>query len=84
MATASSQGARFDSPAYDEQRKLIESPAFRRIWSRIEADHTRAVTGCTREDGEIQLRRAQGAAAALATVLALPEQILAEMRAGKR
>jgi hypothetical protein len=84
MSSNRAKPARFDTLQIDLFKKTIESEAFRRIWLRIGVEQARAVARCAREDTDIEFRRAQGAQAALASVLALPEQILAEMRAGKQ
>ena len=81
---AGGQGTRVDVLEVEAFKKMTESAPFLRIWVRIGAENSRAFMRCAREDNELDLRRAQGAQAALAMVLTMPEQILAEMRAGKK
>ncbi len=61
-------------------REMVQSEPFRLVMERVEAELRRAVDLCARADEERELRRAQGAAAALRMVLGIPERLLAEMK----
>ena len=76
--------ARVDALELEAFQSWKSGKQFARFENRVRAEHNRATLRCMFEADEVQLRRAQGAAAALASVLAMPEQILAEMRAGKK
>ncbi len=71
-----------DSIDADQFRQMIESPAFARFRTRLEAVLERERTSCERDEGT-DLHRAQGAVAAIRTALGLPKVILAELRNGK-
>lgn len=70
---------KLDSMDARRMRDLIESAPFQLIQKRIQSELDRAVATCERSDIAIELQRAQGAAAALRTVLALPKLILKEV-----
>jgi hypothetical protein len=74
---------RGDAIGADLFEKMLALPAFAKLWARIGAERDRAAAACLREDDEMKLRRAQGAASALSAALALPAQMLAEMRQRK-
>ena len=74
---------RFDALDAEQFEKMIGGKAFRRLWERVQAERARAVERCLREADELELRRAQGAVAALTAALGMPGQILSEMRAQK-
>jgi hypothetical protein len=61
-------------------RAMLESPSFWMLTSRMHAELNRASGACERAEGDVELRRAQGAAAAWRVVVALPASMLAEMK----
>jgi hypothetical protein len=75
---------RSDAVAADLFDKMLASAEFGKLWTRVTAERDRAASRCLRETDLVELRRAQGAAAALTAALGLPAQMLGEMRAGKR
>lgn len=58
---------------------MIESESFQLLRRRITAELERARKVCERSESGLDIRRAQGAAAAFQTVLELPERLLLEM-----
>jgi hypothetical protein len=64
----------------EEFQRMLEGEPFRLVMARIAGELKRAQETCARSDEVRDLRRAQGAAAALQSVLALPAAILAEMQ----
>jgi hypothetical protein len=65
-------------------RDMVLSPPFQILRRRIEAELERQRTECERQEDESPLRQAQGAVAALRTVLALPTIILGEIERAKK
>ena len=63
---------------------MVESPAFAALRGRMEAALERERATCERADGELELRRAQGAVSALRTMLGLPKVMLAELKVANR
>lgn len=59
---------------------MMKSEPFRVYQSRIQAELERARGTCETSDVTAEFHRAQGASKALRTVLALPAQILAEIK----
>ncbi len=81
METTITADRRADALDTEQFRAMIEGPHFARFLNRVREMRVREVaTCCTGDD----VRRAQGAAAALATVLDLPAQLLAELQGGSR
>lgn len=78
----SSNAPRLDHMDAEDMTRMLESRCFRAIWVRIEADLRRRVETCTSSDNELEIRRAQGAAAALRMVLDVPGQLLDEIKRG--
>lgn len=68
-----------DAPDRELFERMIRSHLFRLYQDRITAELRRAEEACLCEDAELALRRAQGRATALRSVLSLPERILADM-----
>lgn len=68
-----------DSEAF---RDMIESASFKHLLARVGQILERERTTAERSDDVLAIRRAQGAAGALRSVLALPNQLLAEMKPG--
>jgi len=62
---------------------MLHSHAFAILWKRVLAETERSRTDCTAMTELPEVYRAQGAVAALRSVLAMPETILAEMRTKK-
>jgi hypothetical protein len=62
-------------------KEMIDSAPFQLLWDRVAIERVRAGITCERGEGLVELRRAQGAAKALRTVLGLPEVLLSEMKA---
>jgi hypothetical protein len=60
-------------------REMIDSPPYRLVAARVNAELDRALATCERSDVAVTLHRSQGAVAALRTVLAIPELILKEI-----
>jgi hypothetical protein len=75
---------RFEETKARHFREMTESPAFRVLWLRINAELERMRLGCERNESDLEVRRCQGAVRALRTVLGLPEAILAEMKKSKK
>jgi hypothetical protein len=61
---------------------MLESASFRLFLARVQRQLARELTVTERADELMPIHRAQGAAAALRSVLALPEQIRGEIKAG--
>jgi len=75
---------RFDALEREAFENMVRSGAFQLFGERIRKALQVAGADCERADDELKLRRAQGQAAALRMVLALPEQILTEMKGPKK
>lgn len=75
---------RLDHLDAERFRDMIASPPFAILRNRIEQELARRIETCTTADVTKELRKAQGGAAALRTVLALPAQILKEIESQKR
>jgi len=75
---------RLDHLDAERFREMIASPPFAIFRERIEKERDRQIDGCATADITKELRKHQGAAAALRVVLALPAQILKEIEAQKR
>lgn len=75
---------RADAIDAEQFGQMIESEYFRRFIARVKAERDRAVEACLTTGDDLPLRRAQGAQAALRSVLELPELMLAEMRGKPR
>ncbi len=71
---------RFDALDQERFEDMLQSPPFQIFLGRVRATLEVASGDCERLDDESDLRRAQGRAAALRTVLRLPEQIVEEMK----
>ncbi len=71
---------RWDALEYEEFKQMTESPSFQILTKRIHAEYVRKDGDCLTADESLAIHRAQGACAALAMVLGLPERILAEMK----
>jgi len=78
--TPTDRDARLGARAFEE---MLRSDEFSAFLARVMAEMERARLACERSDGETDLRRAQGAVAALRTVLGLPLTLLAELKRGK-
>lgn len=63
----------------EEYKRMLTGEPFRLVQERIAGELKRAQETCVRSDDVREVRRAQGAVAALQTALALPERILAEL-----
>ena len=74
-----SQASRLDQLDREAFRDMIASAPFQTLWKRVRAEHERAREACVAGDSVPAIRRAQGAAAALRSVLGMPEQLLGEM-----
>jgi hypothetical protein len=61
-------------------REMTRSPLFALFWDRVGAELRRALDACERANDVRELRRAQGAAAALRTIDGLPNKICVELR----
>lgn len=71
-----------DSIEIEQFRELIQSNAFARIQSRIQQEMNRNQDLCVRGDTELEIRRAQGAVAALRSAIMIPMRIYEEMKKG--
>lgn len=72
---------RFDGIDTQRFKEMVDSEAFQRFTFRVSAELKRAEEACVRDVDEVLVRRAQGAVAALRTVIGLPASILREMEA---
>lgn len=84
MITKAIPTGRGEGIAAERFGEMIASPSFAKLRARIEGELARASQACEREDKRRALYRAQGAAAALRTVLGLPKVLHAELRNPKR
>jgi hypothetical protein len=75
---------RLDQLDAERFREMLASPPFQLLMARLHAELERARTTCERDNETRDLHRAQGAAGALRSALALPAMILAEIEAGAR
>jgi hypothetical protein len=68
--------------AIDAERfgEMLRSPLFSIFRARMAAELKRASEACERADGDVEVRRAQGAASAWRVAAGLPEAILDEMK----
>jgi hypothetical protein len=69
-----------DSADLDALQELERSPAYALVVERIEIELERAGQACEREVLDVHVRRAQGAAAALRTVLRIPAILKDEIK----
>lgn len=76
--TAKNRDAFVEANKFEE---MMKSAPFAMVVKRIESELERERKSCEGADGEVEIRRAQGAVAALRVVLKLPANILAELRA---
>jgi hypothetical protein len=83
MKTKLNPAVAHDRSEADRFAAMVESPAFGALRGRMEAALDRERITCERADGEMELRRAQGAVSALRTILGLPKVMLAEMKKGE-
>ena len=65
-------------------KDMLESAPFRHFMARVAQELQRALSVTERAEEVLAIRRAQGAAAAIRTVLGLPEQLLGELKAKAR
>ena len=70
-----------DAPDRELFERMIKSHQFALYQERVAAELRRAEEACVNEDSPLTVRRAQGRAAALRSVLRLPGLILSEMNA---
>jgi hypothetical protein len=63
--------------------EMVRSDEFSAFLTRVMAEMERARLVCERAEEDTDLRRAQGAVAALRTVLGLPLMLLEELKSGK-
>jgi len=75
---------RLDHLDAERFREMIASPAFVQLRDRIEKERARQMVVCVTSDVTKELRKAQGAVAALRVVLELPAQILKEIEAQRK
>ena len=78
---------RLDYLDVESFRAMLESAPFEMFLKRLRREYERARQTCATENDPVALRRAQGAAQAWQVALALPEQLLADLKAaagGKR
>jgi hypothetical protein len=75
---------RLDQLDAERFRDMIESPPFQLLISRVQAELERACETCVTGNDELAIRRAQGAAAQLRTVLRLPAQVLEEIKGNRQ
>ena len=76
--------ARHERSEAERFAAMVASPAFLALRGRMEAALERERLACERADGDVELRRAQGAVSALRTMLGLPKVMLAEMKVANR
>lgn len=76
------RSARLDGVDKERFRAMLASESFGLLRVRIEAELVRARETCQRSDSGLEVRRCQGAVAALEAVMKLPERILGEMSKG--
>lgn len=69
-----------DREAFED---MLRSKVFGLLRERLQQALKQVVTRCEAEESELHLRRAQGEAKALRMALALPDQILQEMKGRK-
>lgn len=75
---------RYDSLDAERFREMITSPPFLAFTRRVVSELDRARNDCAGKTELPQIFRAQGSAAALLVVLALPETMAREMDAGRK
>lgn len=71
---------RLDELGEQQFRRMLESDQFQLFFDRVRAERDRQVVRLKGADNLVELRRAQGAAAALESVLDTPKLILDELR----
>jgi hypothetical protein len=71
---------RFDALDREAFKAMIESDGFRNYLDRLKAERARAEDALLRAYTPLDLHRAQGAAQALSTAIALPARMLEEMQ----
>ncbi len=84
MQPKATPSARLDDFDLQRFKEMTESEPFKLFAARVTAELKRAEEACVRETEDVPVRRAQGAVVSLRTVLALPAQLIAEMKSGKR
>lgn len=84
MDTTLTRVHRLDALDAEAFGDMLASASFHLFLDRVRQQLARELAVTERSAEALAIRRAQGGAAALRTVLALPEQILAEMQPGRR
>lgn len=78
------KAVKLDQIDAERLRELFASQPFALVNARIQNELDRAIATCERSDVPVEISRAQGAIAALRTVLAMPKRILEEIQRAAR
>jgi hypothetical protein len=80
MKTPLHRDARLDDLDAEQFERMLASKSWQIYSERLALEWDRVATRCTTEKDELELRRAQGAAGALQSAMAMPRTILEDLR----
>jgi hypothetical protein len=80
MKTPLNRDTRLDEQDAQQFERMLASSSWQIYETRLKIEYARIAVRCAEEPNLVELRRAQGAAAALQAALAMPGRILADLK----